>query len=69
MSKWISVKDRFPEPLKWVLAHCKTGAQIRVVMYDHVRDDWDSVVGNTRYAKEVVTHWMELPEPPCDDYN
>ena len=61
--KWISVKDRLPEPWKQVLIYslhdfCESAVYIGVpgkwrVTWNHEMLDADS-----------VTHWMPLPEPP-----
>ena len=61
--EWISVKDRMPEKMEWVLCACR-GNIIEVLRYDHIMDDWDTTMPNRGYFKNFVTHWMPLPEPP-----
>lgn len=64
--EWISVKDRMPEKMEWVLCACR-GNVIEVLRYDHIMDDWDTTMPNRGYFKNFVTHWMPLPEPPERD--
>ena len=64
--EWISINDKMPEMMKWVLGYCVSGA-MEIVRYDHIMDDWDSVLPNHGYRKEYITHWMPLPEPPGRD--
>ena len=55
--KWISVKDKLPEPYQYVLAYY-SGGRIRISMVFHVgRFCLQGVYGE-------VTHWMPLPAPP-----
>lgn len=68
--KWISVKERLPEPKKEVLICIRynTGNVIReTAKYDEEHGDpW--LTSNEDYYCSVwdpeVTHWMSLPEPP-----
>ena len=67
-NKWISVKDRRPEPNTWIMVYIKypspvfefeTGIQkmsgIKKVFY----------YGEGFYCDfGTITHWMPLPEPP-----
>lgn len=52
-SKWVSVKDRLPEPFTTVLAHYTDG-RIHTVGY----------LDRFMTTRGTVTHWMPLPEPP-----
>ena len=62
--KWISVKDRLPEEMEWVLCACVSG-EVHILCYDYLMEDWDiHHRPNSCYAKGFVTHWMPLPEPP-----
>jgi hypothetical protein len=61
--KWISVEERLPDAMEWVLCAHADGF-IEVLRYDHIMDDWDTTVNNRCRSRESVTHWMPLPEPP-----
>ena len=68
VQEWISVKDRLPETDDWVLVCRKT---IKTGYTTIVVDRCTFTVGGDRmwlaeYAtyKQVVTHWMQLPQPP-----
>lgn len=60
---WISVTERLPEPMTWVLCACRNG-QMRILRYDNIMEDWDLMTRNTCYRREHVKYWMPLPEPP-----
>ena len=61
---WISVKDRMPEPYKFMLVYTERG------LYGI-----DYMIENSESGKAVwalnpkVTHWMPLPEPPEEGSN
>jgi len=57
--KWISVKDRLPEPLEWVLVgHSEDGWVDRA-------DLWaDKRTWNNGEVEVYPTHWQPLPETP-----
>ena len=59
--RWISVKERLPEPYSWVLGFGFGETELPIeVFYDG--SEWkDSVLGGW-----YITHWMPLPEPPED---
>lgn len=57
MSEWISVEDRLPDHPNKVLIYNKSG-KYGVGKYIE-RMDCFITTGQT-----VVTHWMELPDPP-----
>lgn len=64
MSKWISVKDRLPEPdeHKEYLTTCEFGGTFVEGYFE-----LDGEVGwwSDHFGTEFpVTHWMPLPEPP-----
>lgn len=67
--RWISVEERLPEVMEWVLCRCQDG-RARVLRYDHITDDWDFIaVDGHGYAfpRRTVTHWKPLPEGPEED--
>lgn len=65
--EWISIKDRMPKPMTWILALCARSRNYEIVRFDHINDDWDSVLPNHGYFKDYVTHWMPLQEPPKEE--
>ena len=75
--KWISVKDRLPEPSTYVLALTAPGAlsvgqNVIVADYIHPKSEDHGVfiIAYTNYDdKDIVpvTHWMQLPEPPKEE--
>lgn len=67
--QWVSVKERLPEPMTWVLCLGCDG-NMRVLRRDNVMGDWDfAVFGGHCYAYNdgFVTHWMPLPEGPKEE--
>lgn len=62
MPRWISVKERLPEPYSWVLGFGFGETEMPIeVFYDG--SEWkDSVLGGW-----YITHWMPLPAPPKED--
>ncbi len=68
VQEWISVKDRLPDTDDWVLV---CGETVETGYTTIVVDICAFTVGGdrmwfTEYAtwKQVVTHWMPLPQPP-----
>ena len=62
--KWISVKERLPEPWVYVII-CRPGRDQMIVeqgMYDV--GGWWKVYGTRTKA---ATHWMPMPLPPYED--
>lgn len=69
--KWISVKDRLPEPFVSVLGYCPESAP-----YPTVREMYLAEWRDTNGSRELewmymggvmfgeVTHWADMPEPP-----
>lgn len=55
---WISVKDRLPENMDWLLV-CINGYQCSWVGY-HEDGKWYDEDG----GEQEVTHWQPLPPPP-----
>jgi hypothetical protein len=78
MTKWISVKDRMPEPYDSVLVysncHLNKDCCWHVAFYSDGNDEWliqldypeNSFKEKNLGAVSIslVTHWMPLPEPP-----
>lgn len=79
--KWISVKDRLPEPYTDVLviAHGWKNRSIYIGRLGKVESQKSWLTGLTNKASDwtiwgfsylvepVVTHWMPLPEPPKEE--
>ena len=67
MSEWISVKDRLPEPGRYVACIAKRNPFSRFMpMVARIeKNGWANPI-TEQYISEV-THWMPLPEPPKAD--
>lgn len=72
---WISVSDRLPELGDYsVLAYWEGNGGMDMV---HVQDYFAPITngrdteGNLQYTKWYmnvgVTHWQDMPEPPCEE--
>jgi hypothetical protein len=60
-SKWISVKERLPKHLEFILCYLVYD-EICVCQWDTFNETW---IANTwDYSKDAVSHWMPLPQPP-----
>ena len=59
-SKWISVKDRLPEPFTVVLVYDNDKTVAVAYMTRH--KEWVGIV-----IRNEVTHWMPLPQPPKEE--
>ena len=66
-SGWISVKDRLPEPGRYVACIAKRNPFSRFMpMVARIeKNGWANPI-TEQYISEV-THWMPLPEPPKED--
>ena len=66
--RWISVKDRLPEPgitkLIVTVQH-EHGNTVDMARYLGPQEGWDLV--SWKLWDKNVTHWMPLPEPPKDE--
>lgn len=69
MSKWISVKDRLPEPGRYVACIAKRNPFSRFMpMVARIeKNGWANPI-TEQYISEV-THWLPLPEPPKEGKN
>ena len=65
--KWISVKDRLPEPDTKVLVYGRNeyGVYCITCLYSAHRK-W-LYHNRTTADGETITHWMPLPEPPKEE--
>ena len=59
-SKWHSVKDKLPEPMKWKLLADRDGS-IHVGYGYSAGTTWFTEYGHELYN---ITHWRELPQLP-----
>ncbi len=65
--EWISVADRLPKKGNLVLVWNNGMREPRIRMYGIDNDWYDErrrSTMNIHPAKEYITHWMPLPEPP-----
>ena len=65
MSEWISVKERLPSEkghylCRWHGVTCPEG-MTDVLNFDGKEFPWTTIFPS---ARNIVTHWMPLPEPP-----
>lgn len=70
MSDWISVNEKLPPDRKSVLAWAPRYNNVfALILRDGTWCEWSA--GSTREFPDAdygpVTHWMEMPEPPCED--
>ena len=65
--KWISVKERLPEPFVSVLVHIPEEEPLPQVHEGYITPDgtWCSVLYVEAYDR--VAHWMPMPEMPEED--
>ena len=63
-SKWISVKDRLPEPFVSVLVQMPDEQPFPTVREGFISNDgiWQSAM--FRREPGEVTHWQPMPQPP-----
>jgi len=72
MSEWISIKDELPELKTWVLVYTyqredrEPKRKRRETAYRYKMDNCDRELFSTEGGSYpwIVTHWMNLPEPP-----
>jgi hypothetical protein len=61
--KWISVKDRLPNPCTQVIAFSTNGYGVESLYFDGDREFYYEATDTQRKP----SHWMPLPEPPKQD--
>jgi len=67
-TRWISVDERLPEPLKTVIVYCEPilthdkniHSFFEVTAYNKLANEWCM---QPRFPHKI-THWHPLPEPP-----
>ena len=67
MSEWISVKDKMPQPGRYVACIAKRNPFSRFMpMVARIeKNGWANPI-TEQYISEV-THWLPLPEPPKEE--
>lgn len=67
MNNWISVKDRLPDVSGQYLGYCEQGViEIEFSLERLVLDVsyFNSMGCGCCSTNDIITHWMQLPEPP-----
>lgn len=66
MTEWISVKDKLPEPLQYVVAlACTQDKRIQIGVAEWLGKRW---VSTQMYCdQDDIKYWMPLPEPPKEE--
>ena len=60
-------EDELPEEGEWVIIYAGDDGIQTAVWNEHYQC-WDDDEGDdVKYEKDVVTHWMSVPEPPSTD--
>ena len=69
MSEWISVKDKMPQPGRYVACIAKRNPFSRFMpMVARIeKNGWANPI-TEQYISEV-THWLPLPEPPKEEHH
>ena len=62
-TKWISVKDRLPEPWEQVLIYSRHDF-CESAFYIGVPGKWRVTWNHEMLDADSVTHWMPMPQPP-----
>ena len=65
--RWISVKDRLPEPFETVLVQMPLENPLPTVGWGFIKGDGEWYCNHFNRDKDEVTHWMPLPEPPEEE--
>lgn len=66
MSKWVKRRKRLPKDGQKVLCYT-VGGFYGLYTWRSKEDAWED--DGQFYFPELVTHWMELPEPPKEVQN
>ena len=64
MSEWISVKDRLPDPAKYVLISQRRDGVCVGYLMNKYGTWWKTPDGPV--STKDITHWMPLPAPPTE---
>lgn len=65
-SEWISVKDRLPEPLVYVLVYIPDDVPYTIREgFLSPSGMWHASLYDRGHSE--ITHWMPLPKPPKED--
>lgn len=64
MSKWISVKDKLPEPFESVLVHIPKEKPLPTVYEGFITNYGRWYTAYYARSDDEITHWMPFPEPP-----
>ena len=65
MSEWISVKDRLPDPMSYVLTYSPYFAlPITTQFYGKQMIFGEAIAEGFECRNLEITHWMPLPELP-----
>jgi hypothetical protein len=65
--KWISVKERLPQPFVSVQVHMPGERPHPTVREGYISSEGIWVAGHFRRESDEVTHWAEMPEPPEEE--
>lgn len=64
---WISVEDRLPEPLEYVLVYMPGEKPFQTVREAYLGQSGRWFAGFYDRDQSEVTHWMPMPEPPKEE--
>lgn len=66
--KWISTKEKLPNPFESVLIHLPGNSPLPTVREGYLTEEgyWISLFFHEAFTTDEVPFWMPLPEPPKD---